>query len=205
VRLSPLGALAINWPIVTAPDERWWMWSSLWNENLQGKLKYSENTCPNATLSTTNPTWPDPGSNPGRRGGKLATNRLSYGMALWESKWQKVGENCIMRSLYLSSGMNKAISWGKLGWARFVARRVARDVNIKMYLKCGVRMRTESVWARIRSNGSSLRTRLEFWAPKWPGISLKWIALCHVCLSLSAAHFPSDMPYRSYWWCISVN
>jgi hypothetical protein len=33
------------------------------------------------TLSTTNPTWPDPGSNPGRRGGKLATNRLSYGAA----------------------------------------------------------------------------------------------------------------------------
>jgi hypothetical protein len=32
-------------------------------------------------LSTTNPTWPDPGSNPGRRGGKPATNRLSYGAA----------------------------------------------------------------------------------------------------------------------------
>jgi hypothetical protein len=32
-------------------------------------------------LSTTNPTWPDPGSNPGRRGGKPATNRLRYGMA----------------------------------------------------------------------------------------------------------------------------
>jgi hypothetical protein len=28
-----------------------------------------------------NPTWPDPGLNPGRRGGKLATNRLSYGAA----------------------------------------------------------------------------------------------------------------------------
>jgi hypothetical protein len=26
-----------------------------------------------------NPTWPDPGLNPGRRCGKLATNRLSYG------------------------------------------------------------------------------------------------------------------------------
>jgi hypothetical protein len=26
-------------------------------------------------------TWPDPVSNPGRRGGKLATNRLSYGAA----------------------------------------------------------------------------------------------------------------------------
>jgi hypothetical protein len=38
-------------------------------------------TCPSATLSTTNPTWPDPGLNPGRRGGKPATNRLSYGAA----------------------------------------------------------------------------------------------------------------------------
>jgi hypothetical protein len=37
-----------------------------------------------------NPTWPDPGLNPGRRGGKPATNRLSYGAAFhrclpWES------------------------------------------------------------------------------------------------------------------------
>jgi hypothetical protein len=28
-----------------------------------------------------NPTWPDPGLNLGRRGGKPATNRLSYGAA----------------------------------------------------------------------------------------------------------------------------
>jgi hypothetical protein len=40
---------------------------------------YSEKTCPNATLSTTNPMWPDSGSNPDRRGGKPATNRLKYG------------------------------------------------------------------------------------------------------------------------------
>jgi hypothetical protein len=45
------------------------------------KPKYSEKTCPSATLSTTNPTWPDLGSNPGRRGGKQATNSLSYGTA----------------------------------------------------------------------------------------------------------------------------
>jgi hypothetical protein len=32
-------------------------------------------------LSTTNPTCLDPVSNPGRRGGKPATNRLSYGAA----------------------------------------------------------------------------------------------------------------------------
>jgi hypothetical protein len=36
---------------------------------------------PSTTLSTTNPTWLDPGLNPGRRGGKPATNRLSYGAA----------------------------------------------------------------------------------------------------------------------------
>jgi hypothetical protein len=32
-------------------------------------------------LSTTNTTKPDPRSKPGRRGGKPATNRLSYGAA----------------------------------------------------------------------------------------------------------------------------
>jgi hypothetical protein len=37
------------------------------------KPKYSEKTCPSATLSTTNPTRLDPGLNPGRRGGKPAT------------------------------------------------------------------------------------------------------------------------------------
>jgi hypothetical protein len=30
-----------------------------------------------------NPTWPDPGLNPGHRGGKPATNRLSYSAAFW--------------------------------------------------------------------------------------------------------------------------
>jgi hypothetical protein len=33
-----------------------------------------------------NPTWPDPGRNPGRRGGKPATNRLSYGAAQTHNK-----------------------------------------------------------------------------------------------------------------------
>jgi hypothetical protein len=58
-----------------------WGWRIYWNEDWQGKLKYSEKTCPNATLSTTNPTWPDPGLSPGRHSGKPATNRLSYGAA----------------------------------------------------------------------------------------------------------------------------
>jgi hypothetical protein len=35
------------------------------NRSTRGK------TCPSAILSTTNPSWTDPGSNPGLRGGKL--------------------------------------------------------------------------------------------------------------------------------------
>jgi hypothetical protein len=36
-------------------------------------------TCPSATLSTTHPTWTAQGSNPGVRGERPATNRLSQG------------------------------------------------------------------------------------------------------------------------------
>jgi hypothetical protein len=84
------------WPIVPAPDDSWgWLWSNWWNEDWQGKPKYSEKTCPSAILSTTKPTWPDPRSNPGRRVGNPATNRLSYGAAktspLLHLKWQLKG------------------------------------------------------------------------------------------------------------------
>jgi hypothetical protein len=41
-----------------------------------------EENLPSATLSTTNPTWHELSSNPNRRVGKPATNRLSYGTAL---------------------------------------------------------------------------------------------------------------------------
>jgi hypothetical protein len=35
------------WPIVPAPDDRWGrLWSSWWNEDWQGKPKYSEKTRP---------------------------------------------------------------------------------------------------------------------------------------------------------------
>jgi hypothetical protein len=93
-------------PIVPAPDDRWgWLWSNWWNEDWQGKPKYSEKTCPSATLSTTDPTWPDPGSNQGRRGKKPATNRLSYGAARvpfiqtdfrYEPRWRRVSGNPIL-------------------------------------------------------------------------------------------------------------
>jgi hypothetical protein len=81
VMLSPLGTSANNWPIVPAPDHRWRVWSGQWNENWEDKPKYSEKTCPSATLSTTNPTWLDLGSNQSRPDGNPVTNGLSYGTA----------------------------------------------------------------------------------------------------------------------------
>jgi hypothetical protein len=80
VRLSPLGTAATVWSIAPVPDDWWWwLWSSWWNENLEGKPRCSEETCRSATLSTTNLTGPDLGLNPAPRGGKPGTNRLSYG------------------------------------------------------------------------------------------------------------------------------
>jgi hypothetical protein len=45
------------------------------NRRIRGK------TCPSASLSTTNPTWTDPGSNTGLRGERPAPNRLNHGTA----------------------------------------------------------------------------------------------------------------------------
>jgi hypothetical protein len=37
------------WPSVPALDDRWWrLWRNWWNEDWQGKPKYSEKTCPSA-------------------------------------------------------------------------------------------------------------------------------------------------------------
>jgi hypothetical protein len=46
-----------------------WKWRENWST--RGK------TCPSPTLSTTNPTWTDPGSKSGLRSGRPATTRLS--------------------------------------------------------------------------------------------------------------------------------
>jgi hypothetical protein len=54
-RLSSLGTSATNWPFVPIPYDRLLMWRSRLNENWQGKPKFSEKTCPSATLSTKIP------------------------------------------------------------------------------------------------------------------------------------------------------
>jgi hypothetical protein len=66
-----VGTAATKRPLVPTPGDY---------DDWQGKPKYSEKTFPSAALSTTNPTC-CPDANPGRRGGKPATNRLSYGTA----------------------------------------------------------------------------------------------------------------------------
>jgi hypothetical protein len=57
-------------------------WSNWWNELWQGKPKYSEETCPGATLSTTKSHMTTRSRTPDRSHGKPATNRLSYGAAI---------------------------------------------------------------------------------------------------------------------------
>jgi hypothetical protein len=70
---------AIGGPIVACPGD--------YDNGEFGGMKIgrgnrsTRRTRPSTTLSTTNPTWPDLGSNPGRCGGKPATNHLSYGAA----------------------------------------------------------------------------------------------------------------------------
>jgi hypothetical protein len=50
-------------------------------ESLRGLTEVIGENLPCDISYTTNPTWPDPASKPGRRRGNPATNRLSYGSA----------------------------------------------------------------------------------------------------------------------------
>jgi hypothetical protein len=67
-------------------DDKSFRFSKSWNTGgmkLTGKNRSTRGkTCPSATLPTTNPTRTDPGSNPGLRGERPATNSLSHGTAL---------------------------------------------------------------------------------------------------------------------------
>jgi hypothetical protein len=55
------------------------MWSSWWNQNWQGKPKYSEKTCPDAILFISYPTWFEVGPN---RASAVRSRRLtSWAMA----------------------------------------------------------------------------------------------------------------------------
>jgi hypothetical protein len=75
VQLGPLGTAATDWPIVPAPgdyDDGDFSGMKIGRGNRSTRRKPAP-----ASLCTPQ----IPGSNPGRRGGKPATNRLSYGAA----------------------------------------------------------------------------------------------------------------------------
>jgi hypothetical protein len=72
----------------------WWRWREIWSVffifpsniapvewNWQGKTEVLGGNLSHCLLSTTNSTWTGPGSNPGLRGERPATNRLSHGTA----------------------------------------------------------------------------------------------------------------------------
>jgi hypothetical protein len=60
-------------------------WSNWWNKNWQGKPKYSEKTCPSATLSTTKSHMTRPGLEP--RTAAVGSQRLTA----WAMAWPNSG------------------------------------------------------------------------------------------------------------------
>jgi hypothetical protein len=71
--LGPLGIAATNRPTVPAPGD--------YNDGeIGGMIGKGNRSSRRKPLYTTNPTC-CPDANPGRRGGKPETNRLSYGTA----------------------------------------------------------------------------------------------------------------------------
>jgi hypothetical protein len=68
-----------SWPIVPASGDSE---DDCGEARLAGETEVlGENLPQRHFCPSQNPTWPDPGLNPGRRGGKPATNSLSYGAA----------------------------------------------------------------------------------------------------------------------------
>jgi hypothetical protein len=72
-----IGTAATSCPIVPASSDSEDDCGEAGETQVLGENLPQRHFCP-----SQNPTWPDPGLNPGRRGGKPATNRLSYGAAL---------------------------------------------------------------------------------------------------------------------------
>jgi hypothetical protein len=111
VRLSPLGTSATNRATVPASDDRWWwwwMWSSQWNENRQGKSKYSEKSCPSVTWAAA---W--------EAGDHSSGGYLSYGTAkcsgkyllkpLWSVTWMLLVSSAKQGHIFLKVPLQQKI------------------------------------------------------------------------------------------------
>jgi hypothetical protein len=65
-----------------------------------GETEVLGENLPSATLSTTNPTWIDPGTNPGLHGERPATNCLSHGRAKCWDNTLKLGHDRFLLNLF---------------------------------------------------------------------------------------------------------
>jgi hypothetical protein len=79
------------------------------NRSTRGK------TCPSATLSTTNPTWTKPGTNPGLRGDRPAAKRVSHGTVYYFIKCHfLLSSSVILMYSLLRHFLRSLISFSKL-------------------------------------------------------------------------------------------
>jgi hypothetical protein len=103
VQLGPLGTAATNRSIVPAPG----VYDDEEIDGMIGRGNRStgSKTCPRAALSTTNPTC-CPDTNPGRRSGKSATNRLSYGTASISQDSRRCGPR-FKRSIFRNTSLSR--------------------------------------------------------------------------------------------------
>jgi hypothetical protein len=156
----------------------WWSFSFFrvmehrWNEKLRGENRSTRGgkTCLSATLTTTNSTWTDPGSNPDLRGERPANNRLSHDTAFkiifkviirivvlfWIRKppnlveaLERFGVNCWLRKL-----LNK-FSWNLvLGNFTKIYRHIKytthiKDVSCEKAERCSAHIFSMTVPTRI--------------------------------------------------------
>jgi hypothetical protein len=134
------------------------------NRSTRGK------TCPSATLSTTNPTWTDPGSNPGLRGERPATNRLSHGTACTVNYGKRMCERwrCTARGLtsMRSGDENEDVDWRKaehsntvellldptIGFVSHLYTFTGQTVYLKHLLRTQTGRQGADCWTVVNSN-----------------------------------------------------
>jgi hypothetical protein len=135
----------------------------------KGKPKYSKKTCPSATLSTTNLTWHDLGSNKGRRGGKPANNCLRYGTACqllyWVITTHKINRqkqpfllSWLMAFLYALILCAPIHTWLQLR----IKELITFNITINMATTLAARSKHEPC-SPARTTGSWVRISFETW------------------------------------------
>jgi hypothetical protein len=90
---------------------------------LAGELKYSEKTCISSTLCPKNSTWPDLGSNPDRRGGKLELTAWAMTRCFLrhEGSWDRPRFQAVNRQLLTTKAPGQfedSPCWNCGGWCK---------------------------------------------------------------------------------------